>query len=910
MPASTSTATSPPPDRGLARDASSGLWPHQEEAIELACKTLGDGGRATEILACGTGKTRIGAHIAAVLASGGRRLVLAPTVTLLAQLLREYRQALGAAGLGRTLAVCAESLETAGQAGIEDLEAQHIPVTTDPRVIAQMVSGSGPVTVASTYQSLDALHRAHRDHAMPAWDVVVLDEAHHTVGGQAWSKVHHDDFLPAQRRLYMTATPRVASAKGRQADLIGMDDERVYGPTVYRLGYAAAIELKLLARYRVVVSVVTNADIRALTDESHGRTGMRVGNAVIPARMLAAQIAILRAATTYGITRAISYHSRVAEARHFAATFRAVAEALPAGVGPARVWAEHLSGEHPPALRHTRLAALADGIDDGLALISNARLLGEGVDVPAVDSVVFTDPKYSVPDIIQAVGRAVRLGGRTDKIATIIVPVLAEAGTADETAIAGSAYATIWQVVLALRSHDEDLAAELDQLRREGISSDDREKRKKIDRWLHFDGVELSERFIDAVKVRMVESATSSWDEFYGAATAYANRHGNLLPNQLYVTDRGLKLGAWLNTQRALYKRGILRRDRARLLEGIGMVWSPLEAAWEQGFLAAIRCRERHGHINMPVTYVDDDGFEFGRWLATQRSARRYKKNLSVERARRLEELGIVWEIGDALRDERWKRGFSAATRFREENGHLDVVVTYVTGDGFALGRWLSDIKAGRAKISPEQRDALTALGMIWTSKHDEKWERGFAAAAAYRQENGHLNVPEGYVTSDGFRLSAWIKVQRSSKLTPDRRRRLDELGMIWSRREAAWADAFAHATEYARVHGHLRPPAAYRTEDDFALGTWLLNRRNGHCSLTKKQRTQLDALDPNWANTENRSADQDTGSPSRSRPKPAPGTNNSVDETAAQPYGALAGSAGRSGGVSRAPSSPTKATP
>jgi superfamily II DNA or RNA helicase len=827
------------------------LWPHQVEAIEQACKALGDGGRATQVLACGTGKTLVGAHSAAALAAQGQRLILVPTVTLLAQLVRAYRATLGPSVLGRVLAVCDERKVAAGQGDIEDLEAQHVQVSTDPCVIAQVVFGSQPVTVVSTYQSLATLTSAHRQHAMPEWDVVILDEAHRTVGGEHWSRANSDEFLPARRRLYMTATPRLITGSGAKRDLVGMDDESVYGPTIYRLGYATAIELGLLAPYRLVASVVTDADIRALTDESGGRTAMRLGHTVISARMLAAQIALLRAASTYGVTRAISYHASVADARHFAATLPGVAQTVPTGSNASKVWASHLHAEHPHSIRHTRLERLAEGVDGGLAVLSNARLLSEGVDVPAVDAVVFADPRHSTVDIIQAIGRAVRLGGRPDKVATIIVPILAEPGTDVETAFASSAYAPVWRVMRALRSHDDDLAAELDQLRRRGAGDMSTGGGQRIARWVHVDGIEVSERFVNAITVRMIESATAAWEEFYGAAIAYAEEHGDLLVPNKWVTDTGIGLGQWLHTQRTLRNRGRLRPERIRLLDAIGMVWSPHEAAWERGLAAAARYHEQHGHINVPQSFVDSDGYKLGDWILARR-ADYSRKRLDPARIRSLETLGITWQRAKEIQDASWERGLAAATDYRERYGDLNVPKAHVTEDGFRLGAWIDRLRQNQEDLSPERRTGLNALGMNWLGRRERLWELGYSAAADYRRDRGHLNVHANYRTRDDFLLGQWINNQRKRRdqLTSIQRERLDKLGMIWSPREAAWEQAIAVAAAFARKTGHLHPPVSFRTSDGFPLGQWLADRRSPSWKGDPKRRAQLDDLDPTWANT------------------------------------------------------------
>ena len=686
-------------------DLAAPLWPHQEEAIEAACQHLAEGGRATQVLACGAGKTKIGAHVVAVLAPGERRLVFAPTVMLLSQLWREYRATLGDAVLGRVLLVCSADQPSEGdRAGLDDLATDQVCVTTDPDVIAAVVSGPGPVTVFSTYASAPTLARAHREHRVPPWDVVIGDEAHRTVAGKIWPQVNDDARLPARRRLFMTATPRRLTGRAGMLDVVGMDDERVFGPTIYRFPYAQAIDLGLLAGYRVVASVISDHEIRALATDPGGHTALRVGRAVIPAPMLAAQIALLRATSSFGLTRAISYHNAVANAQHFASTLPAVADLLPVADQPARIWARHVHGGHTASVREGRLAKLAEGVDDGLAVLSNARLLSEGVDVPAVDAVLFADPRRSTTDIVQAIGRAVRLGGQPGKVATIIIPLLITVGSDPDTAIADSAFASVWQVVRALRSHDEDLAAELDRIRCDKHLGGGTPRLN----WLHVDGIEVTPAFAEAISVRVVESATSSWEEYYGACIAYHKEHGHLAVKESYVTNKGLRLGAWLSTQRTRRNAGKLERHRTERLEQLGIPWHYHDAAWERAYAAAVEFKQKNGHVDISRYHITEDGINLGQWLAKTR----YKaKKLSDYRRRRLNELGITWSVPNEKR----KKRLQAAEAYHNKYGHLNVPSRYVTEDGIKLGYWLTYLRPRRETIDEEERRRLDELGMIWT---------------------------------------------------------------------------------------------------------------------------------------------------------------------------------------------------
>ncbi|WP_170223013.1 DEAD/DEAH box helicase [Nonomuraea turkmeniaca] len=774
------------------------LRPHQLEAVEQALKAFADGDRATQVLSCGTGKTRIGAVVAATLAPTGLRLVLAPTVMLLAQLLREYRLTLGDAALGTILVICSAH-DAAERAGVEELQALHVRVTTDPIVIAATASRPGPVTMLSTYASVATLSRAHHEHAMPPVDILIADEAHRTVSGTQWRRVHDDTHLPARKRLYMTATPRKLVGARRDADVVGMDDETMYGPTVYRLGYGTARDLGLAVPYRLVVSLVSDAQIRAITDQTHGRAAMHVRGKKIAVRMLAAQIAILRAAATYGVGRAITFHTTNNDAQHFATTLPEVAGLVAADARPTTLWADHIRYEHSTAVRRQRLQRLAEGAAGGLAVLSSARMLSEGVDMPAVDAVLFADPRRSTVDIVQAIGRALRPGGRPDKVATIIVPLLADPGADLAAALDSSDYASVWEVVRALRSHDDEVAADVDQRRRERGRGDNR---PRPIRWLTIDGdADAPRAFAEQIMVGIVEAATASWEEYYGAACAYAVAHGDLLIPEEWVSPAGLRVGKWLIAQRAQRTRGQLRPERITLLDAIGMAWSVREADWKRQYAALTAYHCEHGHADVPYAYVTADGFRLGVWASRLRGGR---KALTAKQRAQLDMLGVKINDGPGA----WERHHAAAAAFHREHGHLRVPVAYVTPDGIRLGPWIRQMRAKGDRLPRWERQRLDALNMIWKPRqeaakaHQADWEAAVAAATAYVNEHGHLRPLTRYVTSDGYplgrRLSRWRSPFFSRPLTAQQRAVLDALDPNWAQPSLQSSSSTRQAPEVA----------------------------------------------------------------------------------------------------------------
>lgn len=751
------------------------LWPHQREAVEAAVTTLAGWGRATVVAACGTGKTRVGAEVAASVAAQGRVLVVVPTLELLAQTLHAWRVDCGAVSLGTVVAVCSD--HTVAYVRQLDLRAEGAAVTTDPAELGALTRGPGRVTVASTYQSLPTLVAAHANHGMPAWDVIVADEAHRTAGvaGRPWAAVHDNDLLPAARRLYMTATPRVmGTVPVGDCEVASMDDEATYGPICYRLPFAQAIELGLLADYRLVVAVVSDDEVRRRA-EAHAEAArlFRAGGVAVSPRLLATQIAVLRAAARYQLRSVISYHQRVHDARWYAAALPHAYQLLEESERPARsVWAAHLDGTQTIDVRRPRLHRLRDPGED-LVCLSNVRVLTEGIDAPAVDAVVFADPRRSVIDAIQAVGRSLRRGGRRDKTATVIVPVLLDPTGDPEDALDGSAFAPVWQVIRALRAHDDGLAARLDQLRQH---LGDYGQKPSIELpWLHLPGEMVPDTFVHAINVHAVRTATPAWEEHYGAARQFYCDHGHLRMSKDHRTPSGLRTGQWLANQRAFHARGALSPQRAARLEAIGMTWSPLDEQWDRAYAHAEAFHATHGHLRIPGTYKTPDGFGLGSWLKDQREHHR-RGILDPRRRERLNHLGIDWEPAEAA----WQRGLDALRAYHAEHGNTRVPAAHVTPGGFPLGSWVNNLRSGSTLPDDKVRQ-LDELGMTW-SVLDEQWERAYAHAQAFHAQYGHLRIPRRYLTTDGFALGHWYDRQRqrarNGTLDPHRAARLAALGM------------------------------------------------------------------------------------------------------------------------------------
>lgn len=443
------------------------LRDHQIEAVAAIVRGLDippggipwNGLRGQVHAACGTGKTIIAAASAKRLVPRGRILVLVPTLDLLAQTVQAWR---AAGHTGPAVAVC--SLQ-------DDPELWNLKVhsTTNPVQLA-LWHGSGPVTIFGTYASLGVLAEAFEGaygQQLAPMDLTVGDEAHRTSGsmGKAWADVHDQSIIPSHRRLYLTATPRIWEerlnrevAEGVRDPLpremaASMDDEKVFGPVLYKLSLASAVSRGLLARYQIIVLELQDPVVtpeRLMGEERHTEEvrGQRLG---------ALQAALLHTMAQHGLQTCITFHHRTIEAQAYAEGLERVAAKLHADQPekyPKRIWADWLCGEHVPERRREVLGGF--GTTTRRAVLSNCRVLGEGVDIRSVDSVALLDPKGAPHDIVQAIGRALRQNPGQGKLASLIVPVFLQPGEKPEDMFTSGSYRPLVKVLEGLRAHDEE----------------------------------------------------------------------------------------------------------------------------------------------------------------------------------------------------------------------------------------------------------------------------------------------------------------------------------------------------------------------------------------------------------------------------------------------------------------------
>ena len=743
----------------------------QRPAINAAVSHLRDGGRGQIHAACGTGKTITAAHIITRLCPAGGIVVIAcPTVALVGQVLAAVGPIAAA-----TLAVCGDDAVADTAVRTSDLPT---PVTTDLDAVPSWPrpATSGIRLVVTTHRSSSQLGQALLQVGHAA-DVLVVDEAHHSAGhgDKQLADLHTDHTFPARRRLYLTATPRVDDTDDDTA--LSMDDVDVFGPVLYRYTFAQAIADGWLDDYRIAVVGVSRADILPLIRELTAPPDLRAGrDGPLRTAMIAAALTL--AAKQFDLHRTIVYAPRIAASRALVAALGPITTALHDLQHPTpALTCHHVDGRHNTAERQAFLTDLAHPPGDGWTVLSNVRCLGEGIDVPAVDSVAFSHPKSSVTEVIQGVGRALRRNRDGSGVATILIPVLVTDDAVASAQADADGYATVWQVVRALRAHDDALAASLDLQRRRMATGTAAIPDKIVIRLP--DGYDI-DNYLRHLTVRMITATTSSWWENYGAAARYQSEHGHLFVHVDHISDSGHRLGQWVHHQRTARRRGHLPTARIQALDSLGMLWDARGARWEAGLLHAAQYRAREGHLRVAPEFVAASGYRLGQWIRMQRKKRTAGK-LDEARAVALERLGIEWNPYEAM----WERGISHAIAYHARTGDLRVPADYTDTDGYRLGQFIvaQRMLYRRRTLAAERITALEQLGIMWN-----RGVHSFATGLSYARQFHHLHqtlhTSRTTTSTDGYRIGAWLAHQRTKlragTLSEDHVAALDAISSTW----------------------------------------------------------------------------------------------------------------------------------
>lgn len=871
---------------------------HQKEALAAIASELNNNDRATVVMACGTGKSLV-ALWAAEQRSFRNILVLLPSLALVRQLLHEW--------LRETLwenfaCLCVCSDPTVAK-GADDLVVHQadldFPVKTDSEVVGEFLGKQfdGVRIVFSTYQSAhivaEGMPIGANGERQP-FDLCIFDEAHKTASrsGTQFSFALKDVNLPILKRLYFTATPRHYDIrkKDKEGDnelIYSMDRPEIYGQVAYTLSFAEAARQGIICDYKVVISVITT---EMLNDYVLKHGEVIVAGDAVKARQVALQVALQKAVEKYGVSRIFTFHSSIAAARSFTSED---------GEGIRQHLVDfqtlHVSGAMRTSEREDHMKAFRKA---GKALMSNARCLTEGVDVPAVDMVAFMSPRKSKVDIVQATGRAMRKS-QGKQLGYVMVPLFLDmaANETIEEALLRTDFADVWDVLSAMKEQDDVLTDIIRQMREDkghtggynesrlrervevlgpsvsldvirnsitaecverlGVNWDERfgelltykqaygncnvpakwSQNRYLAVWVATQRKHYGEGRLTPERTKRLELLgfnltpfSSRWDERFAALSAYKIKHGDC--NVPFESKEIPELVTWCSTQRFNYVNNQLLPDRIERLEQIGFVWRPIDAAWEEMFAALAVYKQTYGNCNVPKKWKPNP--KLATWCVHQRTD--YQRNkLSAVRIQRLEELGFEWVPQDVA----WEGMFDALTSYKAAHGNCNVPREWP--DNPKLGKWCAHQRTAyqKGKLPADRFQRLDGMVFAWNSL-DAVWEDMFTALSTYRQTCGDCNVTRGW--KDNPQLANWCQRQRNlyknKKLLPDRLKRLEDIGFAWDPLVANWEVMFAALVNYKQIHGDFKVPPKW--DEIPTLGDWFQQQRSAYkCNKLSPERTK-----------------------------------------------------------------------
>jgi superfamily II DNA or RNA helicase len=842
------------------------------------------GARGTIVSATGSGKTIMAAASALECFLGGRILVTVPTLDLLVQTAQAWHLV---GHRSPMVAVCSLDNDPV-------LNKLGVRTTTNPIQLA-LWAGRGPVVVFATYASLvdredfdapmgqrkvrgpleAALAGGERLYGqqMAGFDLAIVDEAHGTAGdlGRPWAAIHDNQQIPAEFRLYLTATPRILAsprpqkgADGQELEIASMRaDSQTYGPWLAELGLSESIERGILAGFEIDVLEIRDPS-PVLGESEEAQRGRRLA---------LLQTALLEHAARWNLRTVMTFHQKVEEAAAFAEKLPetaaelyvtdasdedlAKAEDLPkssidaefyeleAGrhVPPDRVWSAWLCGDHLVSERREVLRQFANGISANnrrmhRAFLASVRVLGEGVDITGergVEAVCFADTRGSQVEIVQNIGRALRLNrdGST-KVARIIVPVFLEPGEDPTDMVASASFRPLVAVLQGLRSHDERLVEQLasralsrgkherrvhvqrdEEGRIVGAGSEDGEDQEQDDTQaaadsalLHFSNPRDAATIAAFLRTRVYRPESLVWLEGYQALLRW--RQENAITGLYAVpydaetavgTTKAFPLGRWVHQQRKTLRAGELEPRRKELLDEAGMVWEPGEEAWETKLATLRAYRRAHGHLAPRQDTLwpgDGEVVPIGQHMANLRRKGGLGKDpeRARTRAEQLEAIDPDWNCAWPLD---WQRHYRVLADLVDTDGHLPDIQPGVTFEGDDLGRWLEKQRRGWSELSEEQQRRLSALGVTpaeqpsvapavkGPARASAAFHRGVQALAQYIAREGKTVVGRAHVEMlpDGtmIKLGVFLGNQkaRRDRLDAEQRAALAELGYAWA---------------------------------------------------------------------------------------------------------------------------------
>jgi len=842
--------------------------PHQTSAVKACLNAYQTGKeRGQLIMPCGSGKTLVGLWLKEAL-KASCTLVLVPSLYLLRQIKETW--ALERKHFYEYLCVCSEADMQEGND--QDRPSTQIyeigtQVTTRIQAIEDFLKRAGEKVIFSTYQSLHNIAEAIKflDGTF-SFDFVFCDEAHRTAGiahKGFFTQIHHQENIPAKKRLYATATPRILSEKSsKKLDretyyVYDMSDAEIFGEEFYRMSFKDAIKQDILCDYEIIAIGVNDEKIAQYIKER------RYISQEETIEDIAHHFALDLVMNEYQTGHAITFHSKVSYAASFCQRHQ---QLFP------EINSFFVSGNQST---HARSLILKDFAQSKKGIVSNARCLTEGIDVPSIDLIYFCDPKNSKIDIVQAIGRVLRKSKNKQK-GYIVVPIYHTQTNSLNDALEKSSYKNFLTVVRAICEQDERLQEEINDVQlmkgqRKKKETSSQSKEVFIQQRIHLLGFE--ENLQENLFSQMVEFASNEWEVTYLELKNYLATHAS------YPSSKeNAYLYYWCSLQRHFRRKNTLSAHKIGLLNKIGFVWNLNTDKWDTYWNQLHLYSQEHRCPPSSKT-------ELGLWYKNQLV--QLKKNLlSAERSERLNSIQFV---GTSL-ERNWETLFKLLQEFREKyplqwplydrktkskghnslslfcvslrklykekkvpdywieklngiqfnwNGQEDIWLQKIdslkevlaSGKNFRKDKvvynWLTGqynmMKNG--KLSPQQKEILESLALDINKKNKKPWQEWYGLVKDFWEKDHQLPTIKTQPS-----LAGWLLTQKMNRkkglLSKSQIELLDQLGIVWDSRKVLnehWSVRFKDLKAFMEKYG--RYPRDSKPEEK-VLYNWCQTQR------------------------------------------------------------------------------------
>jgi superfamily II DNA or RNA helicase len=788
-------------------------------AVTAVTGALHEHSRANTIMACGTGKTMVELGVAESLLAGRtgpkRILMQVPTLELIRQARDEWNEQQEFGDSYESICVCSDQQLKSESKGDEDssedvfrLDSEELSAQEINRIInwldAREEADPNAVSVIfTTYQSVKivgmAMGATDRE-----FDFGVFDEAHKTAGhaGKAdtFGYALDDANIKIKKRGFFTATPRVRTQRrsrsksaGNEAlqrerndeatQFLSMDDEMVYGPQAYSISFREAAQKEIIVPYKVIVSIINDDNLSkehldTVVHDSH--------NMEVDARTVANMAALERAMNEYGLKKAITFHSTIAAAQDFANVRHSIEGATLSGFNRL-----HVSGVQSSSERKASMEAYAKkGVK---SIISNAKCLTEGVNVPDTDLVAFMESKNSKVDITQAVGRAVRNApGKEFGYVFLPLHVTVRKGESYEQAFDRSIedFDQISSVLKALSDSDEALK---DYLRNFSHQKSSKAKNRAND-----EDKQEARNFLASLPIEFLSDSYP----------------GEINPDAL-VESIETKL--------------------------ISMSTDRLAFSWTERLHELQRFLAANGGKYPAIHSRNEDESKLASWVYSQRQGR----NLTDERRAALESMGFDWGLD---REDKWRQNFLKYKEFVAKNGGRQPSQNTGTEEEKRIAKWASN-QRNDTELTAERKDALNSIDFVWKVDINAQWMKIFNDFKAYVNSHGGDYPSQHGNDSDEQFLGRWVSTQRKGTgLNDERLRLLDEFGFVWKvDMGPMWMENFEKLKSFLEQSGGNYPQQSSKKPGESKLGTWVKNQRTQKELIDGKRRELLESINFNW---------------------------------------------------------------